>query len=58
MARSHLTQEAIGKIIASQAGREHRLRAADLIIFNVGLSLEELADEARQIIHHFGLSSL
>lgn len=56
-ARSHLTRHEIEKIILSQAGRERRLGAADTVIFNVGLSLEELADEVRQISHRFGLSS-
>lgn len=57
MARSHLTRPAIEKIMASQARREHRLGAADTVIFNAHLSLEELADEVRQISHRFGLSS-
>lgn len=57
MARSHLTRDAIEKIMASQAGRERRLAAADSVIFNVALSLEELADEVHQISHRFGLSS-
>lgn len=57
MARSHLTRDAIEKIMASQAGRERRLGAADTVIFNVALSLAELADEVRQISHRFGLSS-
>jgi dephospho-CoA kinase len=56
MARSHLTREAIEKIISSQAGREQRLGAADAVICNIGLSLVELADEVRQISHRFGLS--
>ena len=56
MARSHLTRSEVEKIIASQAGREQRLGAADTVIFNVDLSLEELADEVRQISHRFGLS--
>ena len=43
--------------MSSQAGREYRLGAADSVIFNDGLSLEELADEVRQISHRFGLSS-
>lgn len=57
MARSHLTRNDIEKIMASQAGRERRLGAADTVIFNAGLSFEELADEVRQIAHRFGLSS-
>ena len=57
MARSHLTRIDVEKILASQAGRERRLGAADTVIFNVALSLDELADEVRQISHRFGLSS-
>jgi len=57
MARSHLKRDDIEKIISSQARRERRLGAADTVIFNVNLSLEELADEVRQISHRFGLSS-
>lgn len=57
MERSRLARSAIEKIMASQARREHRLGAADTVIFNVNLSLEELADEVRQISHRFGLSS-
>jgi dephospho-CoA kinase len=57
MARSHLTRPDVEKIMASQAKREHRLGAADTVIFNARLSLEELADEVRQISHRFGLSS-
>jgi len=57
MARSQLTQEAIEKIIASQAGRDRRLAAADTVIFNVDRSLAELEDEVQQISAHFGLSS-
>ncbi len=55
MARSHLARSEIEKIIASQASRERRLRAADSVIFNVGLSLEELASELRLIAGRFGL---
>lgn len=57
MARSQLTRNDVEKIISSQAGRERRLCAADTVIFNAGLSFEELADEVRQISHRFGLSS-
>ena len=57
MARSQLTRPEIEKIIASQAGRQHRLSAADSVIFNAGLTLDELADEVRQISQRFGLSS-
>jgi dephospho-CoA kinase len=57
MARNQLTRDDILKIIASQARREVRLAAADTILFNVGLTLDKLADEVRQISDRFGLSS-
>jgi dephospho-CoA kinase len=56
-ARNNLSAEAVEKIIASQASRETRVRAADMVIFNAHLSLEELAREVAQISHRFGLSS-
>ncbi len=55
MARSGLTRSAIEKIMASQASRQQRLRAADMVIFNAGLSLAELSLEVHQISHRFGL---
>lgn len=57
MARSQLTRDAIEQIIAAQAGRIQRLGAADTVIFNVNLSLAQLADEVHQMSHRFGLSS-
>lgn len=53
--RSRLTRPAVEQIIAAQASRAMRLKAADLVIFNVGLSLDELAREVQQIAHRFGL---
>jgi dephospho-CoA kinase len=58
MARNQLTRAEISKIIASQSARGYRLRAADTVIFNVGLSLAELAAEVGQISPCFGLSSI
>ncbi|MFZ4480261.1 MAG: dephospho-CoA kinase [Rhodoferax sp.] len=57
MARSQLPRQDVERIIASQASREQRLSAADSVIFNVGLSLDELAAELAQISGRFGLSS-
>lgn len=56
MARNQLPREDVLKIIASQARREVRLAAADTILFNVGLTLDQLADEVSQISERFGLS--
>lgn len=55
--RNQLTRAAVEKILASQARRERRLQAADLIIFNANLSLEQLADEVDQLTGFLGLSS-
>lgn len=57
MARSQLTRDEVEKIMASQATRARRLGAADTIIYNVDLSLAELAHEVDQFAHRFGLSS-
>ncbi len=57
MARDGLTREAVESIMASQATRERRLAAADAVIFNVDLSLDELAAEVGQLCRHLGLSS-
>ena len=57
MARNQLPRAEIERIIASQATRESRLRAADSVLFNETLSLEQLADEVRQLAPRFGLSS-
>jgi len=56
MARSQLSAPEIEKIIASQASRSRRLAAADSVVFNVGLTLEQLALEVREIAPCFGLS--
>ncbi len=57
MTRNQMTRSEVEKIIASQASREQRLSAADSVLFNVALSLSELADEVRQLSPRFGLSS-
>lgn len=57
MARSALPRDAVAKIIAAQASREQRLRAADLVIFNDQISLAQLEDEATQMAVRLGLSS-
>jgi dephospho-CoA kinase len=57
MARSQLTQPEVEKIMASQADQLDRLGAADCVIFNATLSLDQLANEVRQLSARFGLSS-
>lgn len=55
MQRSNLARDAVMDILASQASREARLRAADIVLCNDGLSLHELALEVEQIAGRFGL---
>ena len=55
MQRSGLSRFAVEQIIAAQSSREKRLRVADGVIFNAGLSPEELALKVAQIRGFFGL---
>jgi dephospho-CoA kinase len=57
MQRSGLAEDAVRAIIAAQAPRQMRLAAADMVICNEGLSLEQLAAEVEQAARAFGLSS-
>jgi dephospho-CoA kinase len=54
-ARSGLTTAEIEKIIAAQAPRTQRLAAADIVIYNDGLTLPQLALETGEIATRFGL---
>jgi dephospho-CoA kinase len=57
--RSHLRNGidrlVVKKIMASQASRELRLHAADIVLCNTHLSLQELAGEVREMSSCFGL---
>jgi dephospho-CoA kinase len=44
MARNRLSREDVQKIISAQASREHKLTAADWVIFNDGISIEALRE--------------
>jgi len=55
VARSALPPDEVDRIIAQQASRAQRLACADLVIFNQGLSLEQLDTQVREVAHHFGL---
>ena len=57
MQRSGLTEDAVRAIAAAQAPRAQRLAAADLVICNEGLSLEQLGAVVKQAALRFGLSS-
>lgn len=49
MQRSGWTQKAVESVIAQQATRAQRLAAADLVIYNDGLRLDELAAQVAQL---------
>lgn len=53
--RSGLAATEIEAIIAAQASRTRRLAAADLVLLNDGISLQELAVQVEQIGRQFGL---
>ncbi|PHM21600.1 MAG: dephospho-CoA kinase [Curvibacter sp. PD_MW3] len=55
MQRNDLPRETVMAIMASQASRQMRLHAADLVLCNDGLTLNELAMEVEQIAVRFGL---
>lgn len=55
IARNTLEREGIEKIIASQANRTVRLKAADCIIFNESITLDQLRHEVTQVARVFGL---
>lgn len=55
MRRSGLARPAVEQILASQASRIERLHAADIVLYNDGLSLDELAREVAQMAQRFGL---
>jgi dephospho-CoA kinase len=57
IARSALTAAEVAAIMAQQASRHQRLKAADVAIFNEGLSMRELASELAELCPRFGLSS-
>jgi dephospho-CoA kinase len=53
--RSGLAQEEVRAIIAAQASRAQRLAAADTVICNEGLSMEQLAAQVKEVARRFGL---
>ena len=55
VARSGLAPEQVRAIIAAQATRAQRLAAADAVVFNQGLTREDLAAQVRQVAAGFGL---
>lgn len=57
VARSALAASAVAAIISQQANRLQRLKAADVVIFNDGLSMGELVGQLAELAPRFGLSS-
>ncbi len=55
VARSSLDRDAVRSIMAAQASRSQRLAAADIVICNEGLSLEQLEAEVAGTAQLFGL---
>ena len=53
--RNGLSPTSVEQIMASQAPRLHRLAAADCVVFNDDINLDQLAHEVREISHHFRL---
>lgn len=53
--RSQLAADAVRAIMATQSPRATRLAAADVVVFNDDITLEELDTQARQIAVWFGL---
>jgi dephospho-CoA kinase len=54
-ARNAMATDDVKRIIASQAPRLNRLRCADLVVFNDGISLDDLATQVRLVGGQFGL---
>lgn len=53
--RNGMAYADVQKILAAQATREERLRAADLVIFNDGITMDSLAIQVHEIGTQFGL---
>ena len=53
--RNNFSREAVQKIVAGQATRDQRLAAADICVYNEGLTLESLDALIRQLARSFGL---
>ena len=52
MARNTLKQEDVKKIIANQASRKMRNSAADIVIFNDSITVEQLSEQVTLIAQH------
>ena len=54
-ARNGLTATEVQKILASQASRWQRLAIADAVIFNDGITIDDIEHQLQQIAPQFGL---
>lgn len=54
-ARNGLNPDAIRNILAAQASRAQRLAVADIVLFNDGITIDELEQQVHQIAPQFGL---
>lgn len=55
MARNGMEAQDVQRIIAAQVSRTQRLAAADTVLFNDGISLDNLRQQVQQIAPEFGL---
>lgn len=55
MQRNGLSRSEVERILAAQASRAQRLRAADVVLYNDGITLPGLAHQVQQIGKQFGL---
>jgi dephospho-CoA kinase len=55
MARSGLAREEVERIVAQQASRSQRLACADTVLFNQGLSFDDLDAQVARVAADFGL---
>jgi len=55
MTRNGWSRDVVEKILAGQAGRDQRLSAADICLYNDGLTLEALEAQVRRLGVRFGL---
>jgi dephospho-CoA kinase len=53
MERNNLKQEDVKKIIANQASRKMRNSAADIVIFNDSITVEQLRKQVIEVAQHF-----
>lgn len=53
--RSNWTRDAVEKVMAQQASRNQRRAAADIVIYNQGITMSQLAEQVRQVMQRIAL---